>query len=388
MVTVSEWEPIRGLSKSDSDSLELFAIENSEIMSLAVIDRKKAIKARNYVGVVGFTDNNYLEILPKIGSDEDRKRSLLMEMLSVTLVGSWKSRDNTGVDRKNSILEFYIEMYVEECSRVIGIGMNNDYRTYQSNERFMRGKILHIENIKRNSVLKNRFFVEYELFNQDSAENRIVKASLKKLLEISRNNQNKKKLRSLLDHFGNVESITDYKTEFQKCTKDRNTTHYRLLLAWSKVFLENLGFQPIHGTNISYVFLFPMERLYESYVRYKLKDNLPDGWKLVPQDTSKYLFDDKKISIRPDLVLYGGNHTVIMDTKWKIPNNDVSQSDLYQMYIYSVKYKSDCTVLLYPESIVIEYVDSDNKVNIGSICFDVLNLDKSLARIEALLKSL
>lgn len=388
MVTISEWEPIRGLSKSDSDSLELFAIENSEIMSLVVIDRKKAIKARNYVGVVGFTDNNYLEILPKIGSDEDRKRSLLMEMLSVTLVGSWKSRDNTGVDRKNSILEFYIEMYVEECSRVIGIGMNNDYRTYQSNERFMRGKILHMENIKRNSVLKNRFFVEYELFNQDSAENRIVKASLKKLLEISRNNQNKKKLRSLLDHFGNVESITDYKTEFQKCTKDRNTTHYRLLLAWSKVFLENLGFQPIHGTNISYVFLFPMERLYESYVRYKLKDNLPDGWKLVPQDTSRYLFDGKKIGIRPDLVLYGANHIVIMDTKWKDPNNKISQSDLYQMYIYSVKYKSDCTVLLYPESIAIEYVDRDNNVNICSICFDVFKIDKSLDRIETLLKSL
>ena len=64
MVTVSEWDSIKGLSKTDSDSLELFAIENSEIMSLAVIDHKKTIKARNYVGVVGFTDNNYLEILP------------------------------------------------------------------------------------------------------------------------------------------------------------------------------------------------------------------------------------------------------------------------------------------------------------------------------------
>lgn len=388
MVTVSEWEPIRGLSKSDSDSLELFAIENSEIMSLAVIDRKKVIKARNYVGVVGFTDNNYLEILPKIGSDENRKRSLLMEMLSVTLVGSWKSRDNTGVDRKNSILEFYIEMYVEECSRVIGIGMNNDYRTYQSNERFMRGKILHMENIKRNSVLKNRFFVEYELFNQDSAENRIVKASLKKLLEISRNNRNKKKLRSLLDHFGNVESITDYKTEFQKCTKDRNTTHYRLLLAWSKVFLENLGFQPIHGTNISYVFLFPMERLYESYVRHKLKNNLPDGWKLVPQDTSRYLFDGRKISIRPDLVLYGGNHTIVMDTKWKDPNYKVSPSDLYQMYIYSVKYTSDRTILLYPEPIELDYADMDRRVHITSMRFNVENPDEFLIEIRKFLESL
>jgi len=388
MVTVSEWEPIRGLSKSDSDSLELFAIENSEIMSLAVIDRKKMVKARNYVGVVGFTDDNYLEILPKIGSDENKKRSLLMEMLSVTLVGSWKTQNITGVDSKNSILEIYIEMYIEECSRVIGIGMNNNYRTYQSNERFMRGKILLMENIKRNSVLKNRFFVEYELFNQDSAENRIVKASLKKLLEISKNNKNKNRLRGLLDHFGNVESITDYKTEFQKCKKSRNTMHYRLLLAWSKVFLEHIGFKPLHGTNISYAFLFPMERLYESYVRYKLKDNLPNEWKMIPQDVSRYLFDGKKIGMRPDLVLYDGNHTIVMDTKWKDPNYNVSQSDLYQMYIYSVKYTSDRTILLYPEPIELDYTDINRGIHITSMQFNVENPDESLAEIGQFLISL
>ena len=245
-----------------------------------------------------------------------------------------------------------------------------------------------MENIKHNSVLKNRFFVEYELFNQDSSENRIVKASLKKLLEISRNDKNKKRLRSLLDHFGNVETIADYKSEFQKCTKDRNATHYRLLLAWSKVFLDNLGFQPIHGTNISYVFLFPMERLYESYVRYKIKDSLPDGWRLVPQDTSKYLFDGKKISIRPDLVLYGGNHTIIMDTKWKGPNYKVSSSDLYQMYIYSVKYMSDCTILLYPEPIELNYTDMGRRVHITSMRFNVENSDESLVEIRKYLESL
>lgn len=388
MATVSEWEPISGLSKTDSDSLELFAIENSEIMSLAVVNRKKVTKARNYVGVVGFTDNNYLEILPKIGSDEEKKRSIMMEMLSIALVGSWKSRDNTGVDRKNSILEFYIEMFIEECFRVIGVGLNSDYRAYQSNEGFVRGKILHLENIKRNSVMKNRFFVEYELFDQDSAENRIVKAALTKLLLVSRSNRNKKKIRSLLDHFGNVDSVTDYKTEFQKCTKDRNTTHYRLLLAWCKVFLENLGFQPIHGTNISYVFLFPMEKLYESYVRYKLKDNLPDGWKLSSQDSSRHLFDGKKISIRPDLALYGKGHLVIMDTKWKDPNNHVSQSDLYQMYIYSVKYHSDRTILLYPEYIDLDYTDKDNRVQISSMRFNVENPDESLTEIRDYLISL
>lgn len=387
MVTVSEWEPIRGLSKTDSESLELFAIENSEIINLTVIDCKKVIKARNYVGVVGFGDDNHLEILPKIGSSEDKKRSMLMEMLSIALIGHWDGRNSTGVDKNNGILEFYIGMYVKECFRAIGIGLNSDYRSYQSNEGFVRGKILHLDNIKRNSVLKNRFFVEYELFNQDSSENRIVKASLKKLLGISKDNRNKRHMRILLDNFGNVETITDYKTEFQKCTNDRNTIHYRLLLAWSKVFLDGLGFQPIHGTNISYVFLFPMERLYESYVRYKLKDNLPDGWKLTPQDTSKHLFDDKKINIRPDLVLYGNGHTVVMDTKWKDPNNSVSQSDLYQMFIYSVKFHSDLTILLYPEPIGLNYTSADNDVRISSMCFNVENPNGSLMKIKGCLES-
>ena len=381
-VTVSEWESISGLSGPDMDSLELLAIESPDILGLAIENHRKVIKARNYVGIIGFSDDNSLEILPKIGCDDEKKRSILMDMLSVTHEGFRRTDDRTGMGTKNSILEFYIGMYIGECSHVLMKGLNSKYRTYQSNEPFVRGKILHAEDIKRNSVLRNRFYVEYELFGNDSPENRIVRMTLEKLLAVSRDNQNRKRLRWLLDRFGGVRSVPDHKAEFQRMTKDRNTTHYSLLLKWSRIFLDNLGLQPIQGTNIAYVFLFPMEKLYESFVYHKLKARLPKGWSLVFQDGSRHLFDSGKINLRPDMVLRGDGRTIVLDTKWKDPNNGISVQDLYQMYIYSVKYRSERTILLYPECKDLDYSDAENSVHISSMSF---NIEESSKSAEAIL---
>ena len=60
--------------------------------------------------------------------------------------------------------------------------------------------------------------------------------------------------------------------------------------------------------------------------------------------------------MKPDICLLNGDKTdCIIDTKYKLLNDKdekqygVSQSDAYQMYAYSQKYKCPRVILLYPE---------------------------------------
>lgn len=80
------------------------------------------------------------------------------------------------------------------------------------------------------------------------------------------------------------------------------------------------------------------------------------GGNVSNQDKGKYLFmvPKKQFGLRPDIVMTKGDRIIILDTKWKnLVNNvnknyGISQSDMYQMYAYSKKYKTSEIWLLYP----------------------------------------
>ena len=154
-----------------------------------------------------------------------------------------------------------------------------------------------------------------------------------------------------------VEPSRNYIKEFSKIKINRNTKNYEILMQWSKVFLINKSFTTFSGNNNSRALLFPMEKVYESYVAKYLKKILREvGWEVSSQDKGYYLFMEPrhKFALRPDIVCKRGNRIVIMDTKWKNLNNNesanygISQSDMYQMYAYSKKYKTSEIWLLYP----------------------------------------
>ena len=72
------------------------------------------------------------------------------------------------------------------------------------------------------------------------------------------------------------------------------------------------------------------------------------------QDSKHHLFE-KKFALRPDIVVENkeSETCIVMDTKWKLlnlysNNYGISQSDMYQMYAYGKKYKTEKVVLLYP----------------------------------------
>ena len=397
----------QGLPEKTFDALEAFILANStdsdteavELLSLSA--RRgvgKIITARNYVGLITMADGTVIEILPKIAGGDttvsDTKR-IFLEMLKTLKDVSFKDFNVSQLHTERmNLLEIFIKMFLDEVSILTKQGLKAAYTPVEENERFYKGKLLASQNIKHNLVSRERFFVRYDDFSINRPENRLIKSTLGFLLKATGDAGNRRTATRLLSFFDGVDFSKSVGGDFLKCFVDRSMTHYDKALSWCRVFLRGNSFTAFAGSEIALALLFPMEKVFESFVAAKFRRHISDGINLRTQDARYSLFDSptRAFALRPDLVLEFDGKTIVMDTKWKLlsdnaRNHGISQSDMYQMYAYSKKYGSDCIVLLYPHSDNVSRSEfryaSDDNVNVDVSFIDLRNSDSSIANLIA-----
>ena len=324
----------------------------------------EVVTIKNYVGLIQMNNRYQVQILPKISFDsvedagnKETKRIFLKMLKSMKDFPIKVFNDaSLKVDHMN-LYEIFINMYLQEVRQLVKQGIKSAHVGQEDNLKFYKGKLMTSQHNRINMVHKEKFYVSYDEFHPNRPENRLVKATLLKLQKLTTSAENSKEIRQLLTVFEMVKPSRNYIKEFSKIKINRNTKNYEILMQWSKVFLLNKSFTTFSGNNNSRALLFPMEKVYESYVAKYLKKILREvGWEVSSQDKGYYLFMEPrhKFALRPDIVCKRGNRIVIMDTKWKSLNNNenanygISQSDMYQMYAYSKKYKTSEIWLLYP----------------------------------------
>lgn len=317
-------------------------------------------------------------------------------MLKTLRNAPFKNLQNTNVNiEKLSIFEIFIRMFIDEVFYIVKRGLKCDYETLQSNGNVFKGKMIFSGQIKYNYAHKERCFVEYDEFNANRAENKILKATLNYLYKNTSSSRNKADIKTLLSAFNEVDESKDYKADFDKIVPDRKTTDYQTALLWSKVFLMGKSFTSFAGSEVAFALLFPMETLFESFIATKLKKVLfGTGYTLSAQDKTYHLFDmPKKFLMKPDIVINNKElkKVFVMDTKWKVladvkANYGISQADMYQMYAYNKKYQSESVTLLYPLTEKIEQnreleFNSNDGVMIKVRFIDLFDLNKSLEKL-------
>ena len=322
------------------------------------------VSIKNYVGLIQMKNGYQIQILPKINfTNSEDLENRNTKKIFLNMLRSMKdfpskvfNNSNIQVDRMN-IYEIFINMYLQEIRRLIKIGLKSDYIFKEDNLNYYKGKLLTSQHFKINLVHKERFYVAYDEFNPNRVENKLIKATLLKLQKLTTSAENSKKIRQLLVFFEMIDASMNYIADFSKVRINRSNKDYETIMQWSKVFLLNKSFTTFSGSNNSRALLFPMEKVYESYVAKHLKKILEeDGWNVSSQDRGYYLFIEPRLqfALIPDIICKHGKRTIIMDTKWKkLINNErinygISQSDMYQMYAYSKKYKTSEIWLLYP----------------------------------------
>ncbi len=352
------------IEESSFNSLRNFIAENVdddiEIDNAFSVHRKKAkdyIRVKNYVGVIETRDKTSIEILPKIylEKDENQKmetRKIFLRMLRQLKDSPFKSIDNAQLKTAHfPILEIFIQTFLYELDILIKRGVRKHYVSKNENENFLKGSLDFSKQIQHNLIHKEHFFVNYDEFNVNIPQNRIIKSCLAYLLHKSRSPKNKIKIHTYLSMLDEIEESKHIDRDFILIhNANRLFSHYKMVLQWSKVFLKGESFTNFKGKSLNKAILFPMERIFEDYIGHGFKKYLTDS-DVSLQDRGKTLVEkhknSTKFNLRPDIVVRSNKQSKwVLDTKWKMIDQDnsrknygISQADMYQLFAYGKKYE-------------------------------------------------
>lgn len=415
-------EKYKYLDQKEFDNLIAFIhafsedAENADALEFMRIGYKRnlgeVVSIRNYVGLIQMNNGFQIQVLPKIsfgeGNDDGNKETKKVFLKMLRSMKDFPSKvfndASLKVDRMN-LYELFINMYLQEVRQLVKRGIKSAYVSREDNLKYYKGKLLVGQQIRANVGHKERFYVSFDEFQPNRPENRLIKATLKKLQRLTASAENAKEIRQLLTAFEMVDPSTNYQKDFSMVIIDRNTKDYERLMQWSKVFLMNKSFTIFSGSTVSRALLFPMESVYESYVAEQMKTIMtPAGWKVSSQDKGYYLFTEprRQFALRPDIVLEREGRKIIMDTKWKSlsdnekANYDISQADMYQMFAYAKKYNTREIWLLYPVNDEmrghkpirfdsISPVTNEVETTVRLFFVDVANIEDSLRELRMML---
>lgn len=382
--------------------LEARSSEGSDSAEFLIPAYKKGIgkilKAQNYVGLIQTKSNVVIEILPKIYDDSssmgyERTTKIFLKMLKELKDTPFKSSNLSNIKSGNMYLfDIFISMFLEELGLLIKKGIKSGYVGIEENVNFYKGKLLVNKHIAENIVHKERFYIEHDDYSRNRPENKIIKATLIYLSNKTNNYTIQSNIRKFLFAFEDIDASTNIHKDFAKCSSNRLFSDYDMILKWCRIFLKNESFTNFKGSSIAYSLLFPMERVFESFVaKFIKKSEYFRGYSVKTQHRKHYLIESpKRFALKPDIVLEKDDKTIILDTKWKLLNGDynsnygISQSDIYQMFAYGKKYKADDLFLIYPlngnktmleKEIVFNY---DETLRLNIFFVDLENMEQSM----------
>lgn len=253
--------------------------EESDVLDFIKIGYKRkvgeTVSFKNYVGIIQIKNNYQIQILPKINfakGKQDETKKVFIKMLSSMKDFPSKifTNANLKVDQM-SLYEIFINIYLQEVQRLVKRDLKSYYVKQSNNLSTFKGKLDVVQHLKYNLVHKERFYVEFDEYQINRPENKIVKATLLKLKKLTTSFENSKEIRQLLIAFEQVQPSINYDKDFSRIIIGRNNKDYKNLINWSKVFLKNKSFTSFAGTESVKALLFPMEKVFESFIAKNVK---------------------------------------------------------------------------------------------------------------------
>jgi len=340
---------------------------------------------RNYVGVIRFNDTE-INLLPKIFYEEG-KDSKDYDLNNIHLhILYWLSYNKkirfpkSLSDLKSIEIDSFFEILILMFSTYTRDAMNRvlfqNYHDINQDNEFIKGRLDVNGYIKNNLTTGNwqRITCDYDTFDIDNRFNRIIKYVSKMLLSHTENDTSQKLLYEIIFLLDDVE---DAPMTLDDCDKVHLNPFYKELnavLDYCKLFLSNSMVYSYKDEFEVFAFLLPMEKIFEDFVggfldeNPKIKENKGKDeiakWNIQTQEPVYKLSTEPKVfDMKPDIFLTKNNITdnptkLIIDTKYKVLKSElsdkkkgVSQSDMYQMVSYGIRYEVENIVLLYPTTI-------------------------------------
>lgn len=366
--------------------------------------KERILKAGGYAGTIVLKNGTQFEVLPNLsiisadGRHLSEKHMLLEMMQSIKTLPLEKYNINTMAAERLNIFETFVLAFVNECFDVVNNGLKQKYTPHLANENFLKGKVDYGKHATKNFAHKDKFYVLYDIFTVDRAENRLLKSTLKYLRNVTSSARTRNKIDILLANFDGVEYSTNFAQDFAASVSDRNMLGYVNAMKWAQIFLMKKGGVAIAtGRDVVYSVMLPTERLFDNYISGKLAKiidkrnfSLEIQHKIYPVLNRRIPNIDQKPGMF--LTRKADKHRVIIDAKWQSLEEDksnygIKDIDIYNAYNMQDVYNAETVYYLYPitESIKEKepnIIFKDNGRILGRVCFiDMSNIEESLKKV-------
>ena len=332
------------------------------------------IQFNEHVGVIQ-VGNLLIEVLPKADksehskSEEKKWRDMLIGMMRA--VGSFDAKVTSNSQLKikaNTVLDLYIEMFINEVEYLLHTGLIKKYRKTEGNTTSLKGCLVYKKQLQQNLSHEERFYVRHTAYDIENQWHILLNAAIKFIKQINTNASLHSRIGALMLFFPEMPTIKITEVHFEKLIYDRKTEGYRKVIEIAKLLLLQYHPDVSKGRNNVLALMFDMNKLWEQFVYVSLRKYYSDC--KVSAQTSKLFWQPDNgncTGIRPDIVIQKENITIVLDTKWKNLNGyNPSADDLRQMYVYHEFYKAQKTALIYPgvgAEITGNYFDVDSNLN-------------------------
>lgn len=294
-----------------------------------------------------------LELEADDANSRQRWHNVLLQMLKECRLLRINQIDKANLNLKsNSILETYLELFLSETEKLLHEGLVKKYRKEEANKLAMKGQLLFGQHIVRNLVHKERFYVRFTDYNQTNIFNQLLYKTLCLIPVISSSAQLADKVNRLLLDFPEMPDCIVTSTTFKKLLFDRKTERYKEALKICKMLLLNYRPDITGGSENVIAIVFDMNKLWEEFVFHRLVKSAGEGTRVSRQKKKQFWYntiDSFYTRVKPDIVITKEGKKVILDTKWKlVDNNRPGDNDLKQMFVYNLLWDADQSILLYP----------------------------------------
>lgn len=333
---------------------------------LNYLHKSKEIKSNKYIGVIHFKGEK-INLLPKIFHQNHLEyndnqiagiQQHLLWWLSYGKKIKFPSFSSPTSKANSDFFEVLIYLFSKYTRELLHSSIYQNYVESERELSFVKGRIdtnAYVNNqLSRGNA--HRLPCVFDSFEMDNPFNRIIKYVAKLLFQSTQNPDNKKHLREILFL---LDEVSDVPARAEDCSRIQFNPMFgafETVRDYCTLFLSHCVSFDYKNDLKLFAFLIPMEALFEDFIFGFIEKELPE-LTTKGQRANTYLDEERNFKIRPDLFIETPVKTFIADTKYKIiyhsgdGKQGISQSDLYQMISYAIRFKVKDIVLFYPSTV-------------------------------------